>query len=273
MYLCRGTFVFQGVSKRGWILDTDNKARIIANLILSKNKDLSSIQIPDQYKRDVFLIVGLEYVRRGDVAHGLTILNQCKQLGGPDYMDTVAHIAFEKIKSKKVDLGISILDQLEKMGYSIDFERFIDIQDLVEMTRTYLIENDFNYGFRMLDILHRIGGDYYVRFAADVAFMKIKENNLTTGIEILKRVKGIAGDEAIITLEDVVLNKLKRKELDEGLTLLEQSIGLVGPKYLDRAADIGYAFLSSGDVESGSRIIALIKKLGGHVDDSIAQLI
>jgi hypothetical protein len=254
-------------------MDKNLKANIIANVILSKDKDILKTEIPADVRAEVYKIVGYAKVVNGDVYTGIEILQKCKDLGGEDFIFNIAKIGFEKIKEKEIKTGMKILRIVEQLTNKVDFNDLANTEELTDIARQVIKDDMLDDGFELLDLINKMGGKAYVPLVSDIGYSKISDGNTETGIRILSKLKDLAGEYALSYLGDYIFNKLKAGEIDFGLDLLEKIIPIVGKRYFDHALNIGYQKIAKGDVENGLRIVEGVKALGGHVDETISQLI
>ncbi|MEM4260447.1 MAG: hypothetical protein QXG00_04380 [Candidatus Woesearchaeota archaeon] len=254
-------------------MDKNLKANIIANIILSKNKDILKMQVPDDVKLEVYKIVGYAKIVNGDVYSGIEILQKCKDMGGEDFLINTAKIGFEKIREKEIKLGMKILKIVEQLTNKVDFNDIANTEDLTDIARLVIKEERLEEGFELLELINKMGGKAYIPLVSDIGYNKISDGNVDIGVKILTKLKELGGEYALSYLGEYIYNKLKAGEIDFALEVLEKIVPIVGKRYFDHAMNIGYQKIAQGDVESGMRIVDGIKRLGGQVDETIYQFI
>ncbi len=248
------------------------KAHIIANIIIKKNKDISKVDIPEDCKIQVYSHVGFARIIDGDIYEGINILRKAKDMGGQDFVDSVAEISFKKIREKKILEGCKIIRVLEALGYNTDYSKYVSVDDLIDIARMILKDDRLEEGFAILNLIRKMDDKTFVPIITEIGYEKIAKGQTETGIKILEKIKELVGEDAIQFLGDYIFNKLKAGDVEFALELLERIVPLVGTKYFEHAAEIGYQKLAKGEVENGLKIIEGIKKLGGEVDETILQV-
>lgn len=254
-------------------MDKNLKANIIANVVLSKNKDILKMQVPEDVKLEVYKIVGYAKIVNGEVYEGIEILQRCKDMGGDDFIINTAKIGFEKIREKQIKLGMKIIKIIEQLTNKVDFNDFANTEDLTDIARLVINEEKLDDGFELLDLINRMGGKAYIPLVSDIGYSKISDGNIEIGVKILSKLKELGGEYALSYLGEYIFNKLKAGEIDFALDLLEKIVPIVGKRYFDHAMNIGYQKIAQGDVENGMRIVEGVKRLGGQVDETIYQFI
>lgn len=254
------------------MVSTELKAHIIANIILEKDKDIEQVDIPEDCKLEVYSNVGYAKINRGDIYDGINILRKARDMGGSDFVDTIAKIAFQKIREKKVLEGCKIIRVLEALGYHTDYGKYVSVDDLVDIARMVLKDNRLDEGFSILNLLDKMNDRNFVPVITEIGYEKIAVGKVDEGIKILEKIKELVGEEAIHYLGDYIFNRLKAGDIEFALDLLKKIRPLVGDKYLNHAADIGYQKIAKGDVQDGMEILEGIKKLGGELDESILAI-
>jgi hypothetical protein len=254
-------------------MDKTLKANIIANIILSKDRDIFKTDIPEDIKADVYKTVGYAKVVNGDIYTGIEILQKCKDMGGDDFIFNIAKIGFEKIREKDIKTGMKILRIVEQLSNKVNFNDIASLEDLTDIAKNLVKESKLDDGFDLLDLIHKMGGRAYLPIITDLGYTKISEGNIEVGVQILTKIKDLAGEYALNYLGEYIFNRLKAGEIEFGLELLERIMPIVGKRYFEHAINIGYQKIAKGDVENGLRIVEGVKRLGAEVDDMIFKFI
>lgn len=255
-------------------MDDFNKSKILANLIIQKGIDVFTASIPKENDKTVKVIVGIEYIKRGEIQRGLNILERVKSNYGQDFLEEVIRIATDKLSHRNNSEAIRILEELQKRNYNIDYEKHFNATELIELARNSVMARDFELFQRICGLVYHMGGQDGLQALNDIAYKLVTdEETFELGMDVIDIIKSYSKENIVRRLKDVILNMLKRGDLDFGLKILSRTAMLTDKVYLPSVVELGYQKIAQGKTEEGVRILKFAKSLGAQVDESVLGFI
>lgn len=253
------------------MVDEKDIEKIIANMVAAKSGEISEEKIPLGLRANVFKLAGFNKILKEKVDEGLELLNKAQRISGESHMQKVLDIAFDKIINGELEIGLKILEAIERKKIDVDYSK-VDAQSVADVAFRELLDGDIEVGIGILVRLEKLeGGERFLEKAQMIGVNKVMAGDLEEGFKIVKHIRGVSGDMILDRIAEVAFNKVKRGDVEFGMKIIKGLSDIGGKKYLNKMAEIGYNKILSGDVEPGLHVLKGVEKLGGNIDDKIAQ--
>ena len=255
-------------------MDDNTKTTLIANLIISKGKDVELISIPEHIKVDIYLKVGFKKVENGEIEDGLDILEKARTLGcTEDYVTKMTLLGVQLLKERSTKEGLNIIRSLQDRGYLVNLKGVMNYSDLTESARMLLKDNNLEDGFNILDIMIRDGDKTFIPRIAEIGYEKITHDQVDVGVQILRRIKEIGGTESIVFLRYFIYNNFKLGNIETSMRIIDEVKPFADNSYVSSVLEIGYQKILHGDAIVGAEIVKVMEGKGVDIDPEIQILI